>query len=262
MAIIIYIFFRPQLILFAALLGLSVTASGEPLRISIAEFSSGQTDQSLPDHWQPLIFKKIPEHTRYQLVQDGSMTVVRADSQAAASGLVRRVTINLKEHPILHWRWKINNPVQKSDARRKDGDDYPARIYIMFSYEPDRVGTFKKLKYKLGRKLFGDIPIAAINYIWEPRLPVDTMIDNPYTSFAKMIVVQSGAKNVGQWISEQRNVYQDYIQAFGEEPPPVNGVAIMTDTDNTGEQVTAFYGDIYFTNSPVDETVSEAAGGR
>jgi hypothetical protein len=61
-----------------------------------------------------------------------------------------------------------------------------------------------------------------------------------------MIVVESGLDRVGQWIEEQRNVYEDYKQAFGEEPPLVNGVAIMTDTDNTGEEATAFYGDIGF----------------
>ena len=90
------------------------------------------------------------------------------------------------------------------------------------------------------------------------RMPeVSTVIDNPFTSFARMIVVQSGNSGVGQWLDEKRNVYQDYVRAFAEEPPPVNSVAIMTDTDNTGEQATAYYGDIYFTAQDPDTPVSD-----
>ena len=72
------------------------------------------------------------------------------------------------------------------------------------------------------------------------------MVDNAYTDFAKMIVVESGSPKVGMWVEESRNVYQDYRQAFGEEPPAINGVAIMTDTDNTKERAVAYYGDIRF----------------
>jgi hypothetical protein len=61
-----------------------------------------------------------------------------------------------------------------------------------------------------------------------------------------MIVVQSGAQRIGAWVEEERNVYQDYKVAFGEEPPLINGVAIMSDTDNTRERAVAYYGDIVF----------------
>ena len=220
----------------------------KPMHLYIAEFSSQSASQPLSVDWQPLTFKKIPSHTDYKLVMDDGMTVVKAVSQSAASGLMRKVSINLKEYPVVHWRWKVDDILQSSDATRKKGDDYPARIYITFAYEPDRVGLLKKIKYKLGRKLFGDIPIAAINYIWETRLPVNTVINNPYTALTKMIVIQSGGSHTGQWLSEERNVYQDYLKAFGEEPPLVNGVAIMTDTDNTDGKATAWYGDIYFSN--------------
>ena len=73
-----------------------------------------------------------------------------------------------------------------------------------------------------------------------------TIVDNAFTDFAKMIVVQSGAQRIGSWVEEERNVYQDYKLAFGEQPPAINGVAIMTDTDNTKERAVAYYGDIVF----------------
>ncbi len=61
-----------------------------------------------------------------------------------------------------------------------------------------------------------------------------------------MIVVESGSAKLNTWVAETRNVYEDYKRAFGEEPPMISGVAIMTDTDNTGESAEAFYGDIVF----------------
>ncbi|MDE3050519.1 MAG: DUF3047 domain-containing protein, partial [Nitrospirota bacterium] len=73
--------------------------------------------------------------------------------------------------------------------------------------------------------------------------------ENAYTNFAQMIVVESGPQKVGAWVDEERNIYEDYKRAFGEEPPMINGVAIMTDTDNTKDVATAYYGDIVFQKS-------------
>lgn len=94
--------------------------------------------------------------------------------------------------------------------------------------------------------LFGDIPIGALNYIWDGKSPVGTVVDNAFTDFAKMIVVESGPQRIGTWVEEERNVYEDYRLAFGEEPPAISGVAIMSDTDNTKERSVAYYGDIVF----------------
>ena len=89
-------------------------------------------------------------------------------------------------------------------------------------------------------------PTEAINYIWESKTPIGTIVPNPYTGFVQMIVTQSGNQRVGEWITEERNVYEDYKKAFGEEPTNISGVAIMTDTDNTKESATAYFGDIVF----------------
>lgn len=223
----------------------AVRADSGPV-LSVAGFSEAAPGSHLPDGWEPLTFKKIPRHTDYDLVEEDGRVVVRARSSAGASGLVRRLRIDLEEYPVIQWRWKVMNILKTSDVRARSGDDYPARLYITFEYQPDKVDFLKKAKYKAGRLLFGDIPIAAINYIWESREPEGTVVDNAYTGFAKMIVVESGDRRLGQWVEEERNVYKDYRRAFGGEPPPVNGVAIMTDTDDTGEAATAYYGDIVF----------------
>ena len=214
--------------------------------LEVGRFSGSRPGSVLPDGWKPLAFKKIPKPTVYELVTDGTAVVVKATSDAAASGLTKEVRIDPSVFSVVHWRWKVDNLLMRSDVTRKSGDDYPARLYITFEYDPDKVSLGRKLKYKAGRVLFGDIPIAALNYIWETKTPVGAVVDNAYTDFAKMIVVESGPAKVGQWVDESRNVYQDYKQAFGEDPPMINGIAIMTDTDNTKEQATAYYGDIRF----------------
>jgi hypothetical protein len=61
-----------------------------------------------------------------------------------------------------------------------------------------------------------------------------------------MIVVESGARRVGEWVEVERDILADYRRAFNEDPPPVSGVAVMTDTDQTGASATAWFGDIVF----------------
>lgn len=217
--------------------------------LDVAKFSISQVGPGLPDGWKPLTFKKVPKLTQYELVKDGEVVVVKATSEASASGLTKEVKIDPKAFPVVRWRWKVDNLLKNSDVGRKDGDDYPARLYITFEYDPDKVSFSKKLKYKAGRAIFGDIPIGALNYIWETKTPVGTIVENAYTDFAQMIVVESGPQKVGAWVAEERNIYEDYKRAFGEEPPMINGVAIMSDTDNTREQAIAYYGDIQFVRS-------------
>jgi hypothetical protein len=238
---------RLPVVLFAFLLGTAAVGLAQaPALLEVGRFSVAAEGHALPDGWKPLTFKKVARHTQYEVLKDGSTMVVKAISQASASGLIKEVTINPHEYPILRWRWKVENLLQNSNVNRKDGDDYPARLYITFAYEPDKVGLGRKFKYKAGQALFGDIPIGALNYIWDSKSPIGTIVDNAFTDFAKMIVVQSGAQRIGVWIEEERNVYQDYKLAFGEEPPLINGVAIMSDTDNTKERAVAYYGDIVF----------------
>ncbi|MEI9478428.1 MAG: DUF3047 domain-containing protein [Deltaproteobacteria bacterium] len=215
--------------------------------IEVGTFSANKAIAAFPGGWKALTFKKIERHTDYALVKDGDTVVVKAISNASASGLIREIRINPKEYPLIQWRWKINNILKKGDVHKKEGDDYPARIYITFEYDPKTLGFFEKAKYEATRLLYGQYPpLAAINYIWESKSPKGTVVPNPFTDRVMMIVVESGGEKVNQWVSEEHNVYEDYKQAFPEEPPIISGVAIMTDTDNTGESTITYYGDILF----------------
>jgi hypothetical protein len=215
--------------------------------IEVGKFSTSTSGDTLPTDWKPLTFKKIERHTIYKLAKENDVVVIKALAEASASGLTRAIKINSKEYPIIQWRWKVSNILKKGDVHKKEGDDYPARIYITFEYDPNKLGFFEKAKYEAVKLLYGQHPPhGAINYIWESKAPMGTIVPNPYTDRVKMIVVESGESKLNQWMNEERNIYEDYKKAFGEEPPMISGVAIMTDTDNTGETAIAYYGDILF----------------
>lgn len=172
--------------------------------------------------WENKFFEGV---TDYQLVKENGHTVVKAHSKVAASGLIRNVRLDPNRFRYLRWSWKIAGTIQNGDERSKRGDDYAARVYVVF---PGRF--FWQTK--------------AINYIWANHLPKGESIPNAYTSNARMVAVESGSELVGQWRNEERDILADYRRLFGEEPGEIGAVAIMTDTDNTGAEATAWYGDI------------------
>lgn len=228
----------------------SVQADSDSI-LEVGMFSTSSPGDSFPAGWEPLNFEKIPQHTKYELVKNSESVVVKATSKQSSSGLTRKITINPKEFPIVQWRWKVDNIIKAGDVSKKEGDDYPARIYITFEYDSDKVGFFEKAKFEIINLAYGQYPpTGAINYIWESKSPIGTIVPNPYTDYVQMIVMQSGPQRVGEWVTEERNVYEDYKKAFGEEPTNISGVAIMTDTDNTKESATAYFGDIVFKKNP------------
>ncbi|MBS8239960.1 DUF3047 domain-containing protein [Marinobacter lipolyticus] len=203
---------------------------------------------SLDDGWEPLEFPNIDRHTRYRLVEEDGVQVVEATTDNSASGLIARLEVNPGESLILTWRWKVSNTFAKGDARKKSGDDYPARIYVAFEFEADKASWFERAKRKTVETVFGEeLPGNAINYIWANRLAEGEIIANPYAEETMMIAVTSGEAQAGQWVTVERDIVADYRAAFGEDPPPLRGVAIMSDSDNTGESATAWYGDLTLT---------------
>ena len=203
------------------------------------------TITSLEDGWEPMEFPKIDRHSRYQLTDDNGEQVVKATTDNSASGLIARVSVEPGASLILRWRWKGSNVYEQGNARKKEGDDYPARIYVAFEFEPDEAGFFERAKRKTVEVVFGEeLPGNALNYIWANRLPVGEIIANPFTDTTMMVAVNSGTANTGEWVTVERDIVADYRKAFGREPPKLVGVAIMSDSDNTGASATAWYSDV------------------
>jgi len=213
----------------------------------VGKFSDKSNSNQLLTQWKPLNFKKIEKHTDYNLVRFEDRIIVKAVTNASASGLIRNIEIDLNEYPVIQWDWKVENVYKKGNVKKKKGDDYPARIYITFKYDPAKVGFFEKVKFKTVKAIYGKYPpISAINYIFASKADKGVIVSNPYVDRVKMIVVDSGETDTGKWIHHKRNIFKDYKKAFKALPPLVSGVAIMSDSDNTGERAVAYYGDIIF----------------
>lgn len=213
----------------------------------VARFSQGAGQ--VPEAWEPMTFPKVKQHTRYQPVreQPDGPWVIEASSRAGAAGLIHRVSIDISARPILRWRWKVEGVLQKGDARTKAGDDYPARLYLIFDPDPSEFTFFQRTALRVVRGLYGDVPGRAISYIWASQLAQGEAVDSPYAgSFAKLVAVKSGATEAGRWHVETRDVAADYRAMFGSAPARLVGVAIMTDSDDTKEEAHAWYGDIEF----------------
>lgn len=216
-------------------------AEGEMIRL----LGDQQAADGLPKNWRPLTFSKISRHTEYKLIREGDRPVITATSRQSASGLYRPLDLNPKEYPILSWCWKVNRALTKGDETKKNGDDYAARIYVTFKFDPNNATFWERTTFGTIKTIYGAYPPkGALNYVWAGHLPVGKIFPNPYTDRAKMVVVESGNEKEMQWVCEERNLYEDYKRLFGEEPPVFSGVAVMTDTDNTGGEATAYYADL------------------
>ena len=213
----------------------------------VATFSDGVPGAGLPEGWEPWELSKLKKSTQYQLVSHDGKTVVKASARASASGLVHRLAVDPRQFPLLEWRWKVTELIPAADNTRKHAEDSPVRVVVSFDGDMDKLPLGDRMFFDNMRLLTGkQMPYATLMYIWENRAVKETVIPNLHTSRVKMIVAESGRGRLGDWQEVVRNVYEDYRRAFGEEPGKITAIGIMTDTDNTGTNVHAYYGDIVF----------------
>jgi len=214
---------------------------------TIGTFSSMSIGDSFADGWTVTTLKDV-NPTRFDLVNDGGNVVVRATADNAAASLARTLRRELSVEPSLSWRWRIDRVVEKSDIKTKQGDDFAARLYVFFDFPLDRLSLVERTKLRLARWWYGDhVPAAALCYVWANGEPPGTTTWNAYTSRARMIVLRNADSGVGDWAIEKRDLAVDFRNAFGDVPPVVTGIAIAADTDQTGESVIAWFGDIELT---------------
>ncbi len=219
---------------------------------TVAGFSALQPGDDLPPHWKSTTVTRIPRHTQYTLTKVDGTTVLQAEADASMSSLVRETNIDPNTTPLLRWRWRIAQVNRKSDLRVKEGDDFPVRIYVLFDYDIGRLPFFERTKLRLARLLYGDrLPLAALCYVWATNAATGSTAWNAYTERVRMVVASSGEDEVGQWVTVERNVRDDYRSAFGEPVPRITGLALASDTDDTGERSLAWYGDIVFADRPL-----------
>ena len=190
-------------------------------KLLIGEFSKGHLTG-----WQE---KEFNGNTGYKIVNDVNGTnVLQASSHNSASGLFKEQRIDLQKTPYLNWSWKTDALFSGLNEKEKSGDDFVARIYIVID------GGMFVWKTK------------ALNYVWSSTYEKGEFWPNPYISNATIFAVESGREKVGQWLSYKRNVREDLKKVLGKEVRYIDAIAVMTDSDSSGQQATSYYGDVYF----------------
>lgn len=214
----------PALFIIFTLSSVSVFATGGE-KLEVGRFSVQDIQ-----NWKEI---KFQFQTIYSLFLLEGKNVLKAESEMAASAIYNKVEVNLTKTPFLNWSWRVENTLSGQNERTKGGDDFPARIFIVIKSESEAFSLNSKV----------------LNYVWSSITPVGDSWASPYSLNVKMLVLRSGNVKLGTWVTEKRNVREDLEMLFGEDIPFISGVAVMTDTDNSGEKALAYYGDIFFTEN-------------
>jgi len=232
----------------AALLWLAAAlgaAAQEPP--GVVPFSAGKPGAGLPRGWEPVKITDSKKPTEYRLVDNDGSTVLEAVAAASATGLAQRIPIDIDRWPIVEWRWKINRLIDTADNSQARFEDSPVRLVFEFDGDKKKLPFSDRAALSLAETISGrEAPYAQLMYVWANRAPVSAVIPNPRTNRVQMVVASSGPGGVGAWQSLSRNLRDDYKRAFGEDPGRLIAYGVLSDTDNTGESVQAWYGDIVF----------------
>jgi hypothetical protein len=241
-----------RLIAAVALLALAgcASVSKAPAEIALPYvrlFSESEPGDALPGGWRLWTLSKFKKSTEYTLVETDGRTAVSAKADASASGLVHPLDIDARQYPLLSWQWKVDDLIKTADNTTRHLEDSPVRVVVSFAGDMDSLSLHDRMFFDNVRLMTRQqLPYATLMYIWENRAPRNSVLPNLHTSRIKMVVAESGREKVGVWQDITRNVYEDYKRAFNEEPGRITSIAVMTDTDNTGENAHAWYGDIVF----------------
>ncbi len=218
----------------AAITAFSTAAPGEP-----------------PAPWK---FASLPNKvpTRYAIVELGGARVLKVEADESYGNLVHGLHLLIGERATLAWRWRVDKLVDNADLKVRAGDDSPAKLCVFFAFDAGKLPLGERTKLAIAHATTGqDVPTETLCYVWDNKLPIDTGLPNAFTKRIRMIVLQSGAARLGQWVTQRRSLAADYQRMFADESdgkvPEVVGVAVSADADNTHGHALAYFGDVTLT---------------
>src|SRR5437667_10223329 len=214
--------------------------------VEAARFSAGRAGEAPPGGWGAFVVSPFATKSEYRLVESNPRVVLKARADGSASGVYRRIHIDPRRHPVVEWRWRVLEPLARTDPRVPSRDDSPARLVICFHGDAKRLDIGERNTLRLYKALTGEmLPYAMLMYVWASDAPVGTIASSVYTEKIQMIVGERGG-GTGKWREARRHVPEAHRHAFGEEPADIVAVGVMTDADDTRAKTRAQYGDITF----------------
>lgn len=210
----------------------------------LAGCASGPSPTSAPAGWQ---VQTLPgkQVTQYRSTTKDGRTVIEAQSEQSASLLRRKLTPPQPAPDEVVFTWRVDALMPQASVSDSQAEDAVTRVIFGFDGDRSRLSARNRALFDLAETLTGEMPpYATLMYVWDPVLPVGTVVVNHRTDRIRKIVVDSGTQHLGTWREHRRNLIEDYRRAFEEEPGALLSVAKMTDSDNTRSQAKAWYGHI------------------
>jgi len=163
-----------------------------------------------------------------RIEREDSKSVLHLLSKQNSFGVYKKMDFKIQDYPFLSWRWKVTVLPSGGDVRNKKTDDQAAEVYVLFPRFPAAVNT------------------RLVGYIWENLTPKDIHVTSLKSSNTRYVILRNASDPLGQWQQEKRNVYQDYRDLFGEEPPGVGGITLMIDSDDTKSSAEGYFDVLQF----------------
>jgi hypothetical protein len=169
----------------------------------------------------------------------------RARSDASASLWRRKVDTAVTPGTTIEFSWWVPQTIPTADLQRAETADSPVRVALAFSGDVSKLSMRNRLQFQLAESLMGEAPpYATLMYAWDNHAPAETVLPGARSDRVRKIVVERGEANLRRWLTYRRSLAADFQRAFGEPPGRLIGIALLTDTDNTGSKAEACYGDV------------------
>lgn len=198
--------------------------------VTIEDWKSQQVGtKGIPDGWLGGQTWGLPQYDMTVVENDGHR-VLHLKSKIESSTIRKDIKgkVNLKETPILEWTWKVTVLPTGADCRKKSADDQAAQLYVVWPRFPEAVRS------------------QIIGYIWDTTCPAGTIVKSEKTGTVSYVVMRSGSADLGKWLTERRNVAEDYRKIYGVAPENPGAIAIAIDSDDTSSSAESFFGPIFF----------------
>jgi hypothetical protein len=213
----------------AAFLAL-LTAAGADRFVVIEDWMTHAVSRrGVPSGWKGEAFGQRAEYD-FTIEQGAGRRVIHLESRDEHSTIARDITgkVNLKETPILEWTWKATILPTGGDLRRKETTDMAAQLYVVWPRFPALLRS------------------RIIGYVWDATTPVATIVQSQKTGTVTFVVMRSGSADLGKWLTERRNVAEDYMKIYGEFPDNPSAITISIDSNDTHSTAESFMGPIIF----------------
>ena len=204
------------------ILTLLVISSSKSETLKVFEFTNEEFDQ--------LKKRKVKGETTWTLGSNESGNFIKAEAEGVGSGLGKEVLINLNKTPIINITWKIEKDLSGINENSKKGHDFAARVFVV---------------KKTGSTALSN---RAVNYVFSSNNEIGKYWRSPYTKKSIDYVLSTTKQNLNEWVTVKANVKEHFKLLHDLDVNELNGVAIMTDTDNSKLKAVSYYQNIYFSS--------------